>query len=227
MLVNDKFIKDFTPLVRSLLQNKGIDTEDMVQDVFEKAILYQDYYEDTFESTIQSWLGLLVTHVFDRHVRDGTIEVLSLDDSSEAMQVTEEDLLYSVNDHFYSSNKEEVDYFIDLLPPKQRDTVYLKLVLGYTYKEISKSLGVSESGAQTNFSAGVKNLRKLLISDDPDHEVLIEPKILGSYGDKPYAGDWAWRPNESPDRSPSKVKIFTPEEIKQYGQDNNVETIYD
>ena len=181
--------------------------------------MYQDYYEPD-KGTVSTWLGLLVTHVYDRYLRDKQpydVTSLSDDDSNEAYMVTKDDLLYDVNDHYYYSNKEEIDKYIDMLPKKQRKVVYLKLILGYSYLEIS-----TESTNRSNFEAGIKNLKKLLESDKPEELNLVESKILKPYGDKAYSGDWAWRPNESPDRCAGDVKIFSSEEVRKYCQENNL-----
>lgn len=227
--IDDKFIDDYTNHVYDLLylKDSNLGEEeffDLKQEVFYKALLYQDYYEEQ-KGAVSTWLGLLVTHVYDRHLRDKQpydVTSLSDDDSNEAYMVTKDDLLYDVNDHYYYSNKEEIDTYINMLPSKQRKVVYLKLVLGYTYQEISSEVGSTESTNRSNFEAGIKNLKKLLESDKPEEVHLVETKILKPYGDKAYSGDWAWRPNESPDRSPGDVKIYTPWEIQHYCQENNL-----
>ena len=88
--------------------------------------------------------------------------------------------------------------------------------------EKSNELNSKEGTSRVRFTRGIENLNKLIQSKAPEEEVLQESRILQPYGDRAYAGDWAWRPNENPDRSPGECKIFTPEEVKQYCQENNL-----
>lgn len=231
--IDDQFIINYKDHVNDLLylKDNNLSDEDMVelnQEVFYKALLYQDYYEED-KGSVSTWLGLLVTHVYDRYLRDldpSNVQYIE-DDSTEVFMVTKEDLLFSVNDHYYHSNKEEIDKYINMLPQKQRKVVYLKLILGYNFSEISSEIGSTESTNRSNFSAGIKNLKLLLESDKPEEVHLEESKLLKPYGDKTYSGDWAWRPNESPDRCAGPVKIFTPDEVRQYCRENNLNSIYD
>lgn len=226
--IDDKFILSYKDHVQDLLYLKDNSLqedvlEELNQEVFYKALLYQDYYEEE-KGSISTWLGLLVHHVHSRYIRDkDQFESSSIqDDVSEAYMLTSEDLLHDSNNHYYYTNRDEIDSFIALLPTKQRKVVYLKLIQGFTYSEISAEVGSTESTNRSNFEAGIKNLRKLLQSDTPEEEVLQEIKTLKPYGDKSYSGDWSWRPNESPDRSAGEVKVYTPEDIREYCQENNL-----
>jgi len=230
--IDDKFIVAYKDHVNDLLylKDSNLSSEDMDelnQEVFYKALLYRDYY-DKEKGSVSTWLGLLVTHVYDRYIREQQpydVSSLSGDDSTEAHMVTKDDLLQQQNDYYYYSNKEEIDKFIELLPQKQRKVVYLKLILGFSYAEISSEMGSTESTNRSNFEAGIKNLKRLLESDSPEELYLVETKILKPYGDKYYSGDWAWRPKESPDRSAGAVKVFSPEEVRQHCQEHNLNYI--
>jgi len=225
--IDDKFILSYKDHVQDLLYLKDNSLqedqiEELTQEVFYKALLYQDYYEEE-KGSVSTWLGLLVHHVHSRYIRDlDQADVSSIDDSSEALFLTEEDLLHDINNHYYFTNRDEIDSYIRLLPTKQRKVVYLKLVQGFTYTEISSEVGSTESTNRSNFEAGIKNLRKLLQSDKPEEEHLQEIKLLKPYGDRSYSGDWSWRPNESPDRCAGEVKVYTPEEVQKYCQENNI-----
>lgn len=201
------------------------DLEDLVQDTFEKVTLYQDYFLCDFKpksvlndkDCIRSWLSLLTLHVYDRFKR-GSLQITEI-----AKDYTKDDLLEDVNDYFYSSNKEEVDSFINLLPELQRNIVYLKLILGHTHPEIASKLRINVFKSQTVFSRGMKNLKKLINSDNPKEEVLEEVRILKPYGDKPFAGEWWWRYGESEFQKNGKCYVYTNEEVVTYCNDNNLE----
>ena len=135
--IDDTFILSWMDHVNDLLYLKDHkladnDMADLNQEVFYKALLYVLYY-DKDKGSVSTWLGMLVKHVYSRYLRDkDQLDVTSYDDdSTDAFNVTKDDLLHTENNHYYYSNKEEIDRFIEMLPPKQRDVVYLKLVLGF------------------------------------------------------------------------------------------------
>ena len=219
-MVTKEFIKDYTPYLTSILKKKDSkltkeDLQDLVQDVFEKVTLYQDYF-DSEKGTLKSWLGLMCVHVYDRHIR------CSLQIDEIASDYSKDDLLESHNDYYYNNNKEEVDELVNMLPNKQRDIVYLKLILGHSYNEIASKLSTTVTAATTMFSRGLTNLKTLINSDDPEHEIMYEAKILKPYGDKPYEGNWAWRYGESEAQKNGKCYTYTKDEVQEYCLANNL-----
>jgi len=228
MEIDKEFIKDNEALVQSLLLKKNSslseeDLKDLHQDTFEKCLLYKDYYDET-KGAVGTWLGLIVTHVYDRYIRstDALDSDVSDIDQEEYDDLSLVDLLTSSDNHYFMHNKEQVQYYIGMLPKAQQDKLYLHLILGYTHDEISEALDITPQSSRTLCSAAVKNLRQLVESDDPDKEVLKEPELLQSRSKVPYSGDWSWRPNETPDRSPGLTKIFTASEVQQYCKENNL-----
>lgn len=226
-MVTKEFIKQYRPLLASLYRGKDKsltkeDIQDLVQDTFEKITLYQDYYINDYGKNIPedkrmtSWLKLITVQIYDRY-RRGSLQIDEI-----VKDYTKDDLLDDTSNYFYSANKEEVDMFINMLPSNQRDIVYLRLVLGHSYDEISHKLYTSATAASTTFSRGLDNLKKLINSEDPEKEVLTESIPLRPYGDKPYAGEWWWRYGESEERRHSKIRPYTNEEVIAYCNANNV-----
>lgn len=226
--INSEFYINYKDYVTHSLQERGYNDPDLVQDVFEAAMLHVDYFNHDFKGSVTNWINLLCVHVIDRVKRSTDLmntdpyEIDYSDDSSEAFLVTESDLLISTNGYYYSKNKEEVDRYINMLPERQYNVVSLKLILGYTHDEISDKLNITKSASESSYSLGIKNLKQLLESDSPEEELLQDNKVLKPYGDKPYSGDWAWRPNESPDRSAGEVKHYSRNEVKAYCQEHNL-----
>ena len=228
-MVTKDFIKDNEGFLKGLYRSKGSqltteDIQDLVQDTFEKVTLYQDYFIHDFDKShkipegkrVQAWLKLVAVQVYDRHLR-GLVQITEI-----AKDYTEDDLLFSNNEYYYHQHKEEIDALIELLPNKQKETVYLKLILGHTYEEIANKVHSTVTAVSTLFSRGLANLKKLINSDNPEDEVMYEPKILKPHGDKPYAGDWAWRYGESEFQRNTRHYIYTNEEIIAYCNLNNL-----
>ena len=219
-MVTKEFIKEFTPHLTYVLKRKDShltkeDLQDLVQDVFEKVTLYQDYFDDS-KGSLKSWLSLMCVHVYDRYARG----LLQIDEI--AKDYTKDDLLESHNDYYYNNNKEEVDQLINMLPNKQRDVVYFKLILGHTYDEIATKVNISSTAASTTFSRGLANLKKLINSDNPEQEIMYEPKILKPHGDKPYSGDWAWRYGETKAQRNGTCYVLTNEELVAFCTSRNL-----
>lgn len=228
-MVNEEFIKDNKPFLVTQYKSKSNkltteDIEDLVQDTFEKVTLYQDYFINDFDVSkkipehkrLHAWLKLVCVQVYDRHHR-GSLQIDEI-----ANDYSKDDLLESHNDYYYNNNKEEVDKLINMLPNKQRDVVYFKLILGHTHDEVAFKVNTTVTAAQTVFKRGLANLKKLVNSDNPEEEVLYEPKLLKPHGDKPYAGDWAWRFGESEQQRNGECYTYTQDEVKAYCQANNV-----
>jgi len=219
-MVTKEFIKEHTLYLTNTLRKKDSkltkeDVQDLVQDVFEKVTLYQDYF-DASKGSLKSWLSLMCVHVYDRHRRG----LLQIDEITN--DYSKDDLLESSNDYYYNNNKEEVDQLINMLPNKQRDTVYFKLILGHTHEEVANRTGSTVTAAQTMFRRGLDNLKKLINSDNPEQEIMYEPKILKPHGDKPYAGDWSWRYGENKERVNGKWYTYTKKEIIAYCDKHNL-----
>lgn len=219
-MVTKEFIKEYTPYITFALKKKDStltkeDLQDLVQDVFEKVTLYQDYFDDS-KGSLKSWLSLMCVHVYDRYARG----LLQIDEI--AKDYSKDDLLESHNNYFYNSNKEEVDQLINMLPNKQRDVVYFKLILGHSYDEIALKVDMSSNAAGTTFSRGLANLKKLINSDNPEQEIMYEPKILKPHGDKPYSGEWNWRYGESEDRRNGTCYVLTNKELVTFCMSRNL-----
>lgn len=220
MMVTKEFIKEYTPYLTFIYKKKSSnltteDIQDLVQDTFEKVTLYKDYFDDT-KGTIRNWLSMMTVHVYDRFKRGSLVIDEIVND------YTQDDMLETMSNYFYTSNKEEVDLFINMLPNQQRDVVYFKLVLGHSHEEIAHKLRFSVTNASTLYNRGLSNLKKLINSDSPEDEVLIEPKILKPHGDRPYAGDWAWRYGETEEQRNGKCYTYTQREVQEYCLANNV-----
>lgn len=219
-MVTKEFIKEHEAYLIYIYKKKNTsltreDIQDLVQDTFEKVTLYQDYF-DSSKGTLRGWLSMMTVHVYDRFKRGALV----IDEI--AKDYTQDDMLESMSNYFYTSNKEEVDLYINMLPNQQRDVVYFKLVLGHTHDEIAYKLKFSVVNARTLYTRGLSNLKKLINSDDPKSEVLTEPKILRPHGDKPYAGDWAWRYGETESQRNGESYTYTNEEVIAYCNAHNV-----
>jgi len=228
-MVTKEFIKEHKPYLVSVFKNKDNkltteDIEDLIQDTFEKVTLYHDYYTNEFDvhkkipehKRLKSWLKLICVQVFDRHKRGALVREEIVKD------YTREEVRRETNNYLYTANKEEVDMFIGMLPKNQSNVVHMKLILGHSHEEIAKILYTSVVACTSTFKRGMDNLKKLINSDNPEKEVLHEAKLLKPHGDRPYAGDWAWRYGESEEQRNGKAYVYTNEELVTFCTSRNL-----
>lgn len=234
MLVDNNFYISYNKYVRDKLFKrrdvKKQDVEDLVQDVFEKCKLYEDYF-DPDKGSVKGWLAKMVIHVVDRSKRGSDImdnPFISLDTSyfdeddeevSLYETLTEDDSFYEKeSDYYYLDNRPEVTYYVDQLEERQRQVLEFKLILGYTHNEIADTLGISASTSAAVLKEAVKSLEKLVNSID-DVE-LLQHKFKGAHTESIKSNndsgvnvwnDWSWKPV-----APGPVKIYSESEIKQY-----------
>jgi len=231
--INEDFYLEHSELILYLLKKKNsslnIGTlQDLQQEVFSKAVQYQKMYNEE-RGSIRTWLGLLVTHVYDRYLRGSDVldlisqDIDYTDDNSEAMRVSQEEVLHDGITHWYLANKDEADYYLNMLPKLQKEKLYLFLVMGHSHVEIAKQLLITEASSRTLISIAVKNLKKLVQADEPEKQKL-QPFIFPRYSQKMYSGDWAWRPNEGPDRIAGPVYQYNEEEIQKFCRERNLQS---
>jgi len=186
-MINEKWLKQYTPEIRKQLSKTGVvsqcsnhlSLDDLTQEVIMVAIARQDKYDESRGSTA-TWLSLLVSTVV-RDARRKTSDAMShvdksLDDSkdwlgfdvendscSNGYDVTStEDALFSDRNGYYLDNRDLIDYHIARLPSKLGIIVKLRMVDGYSHREIADIMNISEENSMTMYHRGRQDLKSFV-----------------------------------------------------------------
>lgn len=230
-MIDNEFVQQYDNLVMYVIRKKwwwisDDDMDDIKQETYIQLMEMFDRY-NIEDRPINHWIYLAARRVMWERNQKGDVMKDSSDldfsnDYSEAMLLTGEDQLTETNSYYYCNNKEEIDGLLNLLPDEQRDILILRLIFGYSHREMGEHFGVSEQRSRTALKRAKKNFEKLVNSEEPEKEVLQKFNVLKPYGRKTYGGDWAWRPNETDDRSPGEVKHYTQAEIEAYCKERSL-----
>ncbi len=140
--------------VRSKVRNDH-DAEDIVHDVFEKALLRLDTLKNT--DALTPWLFQIAMNTIRDRGRHQSRAVLTYTDS-------EEDI--AANDSPNSTELRDlsacVDSMIDNLEEPYRSAVRRSEIQGSTHRAIAEELGISISGVKSRVQRGRVQLKKLL-----------------------------------------------------------------
>ncbi|MEQ8241605.1 MAG: sigma-70 family RNA polymerase sigma factor [Cyclobacteriaceae bacterium] len=69
-----------------------------------------------------------------------------------------------MEDEAASELREKMDRGLDLLPPRQREIIYLKFYRNIDYQEIADVLGISYQSVRNSVHVSIKALRQILLS---------------------------------------------------------------
>ena len=135
------------------------DACDVAQETFIRALRHLDRFKG--ESSIQTWLYRITVNTclsfrrrWRRHQRLSDV-VESDDELPSTIPMPDRQL----EDHEFV---ERLHAMLSKIPPKQRETFYLRYVEGLSYEEISSILGVSVSGLKANYFHAVRKIAALL-----------------------------------------------------------------
>jgi len=232
MIIDKEFIQCYNKYIQKTLKRhhaQDKDMPDLIQDVYEKLVLYQDYYEEKWDSNVKNYIFYICRHCVNRRYRGH--DVLDMTDSldihvtvdgenipMEETLTPEDSVTNEGSDLFYLQNTEEVLEMIEQLRYPQREVLRHKLIMGKSHKEIACILQISETNSKTLLHRGIEQLRKI-VSGEEEVE-LLQHKFKGMHQQSIRTNDetgvdvwndWSWKP-----QPPSNVKEFTPEEIQQY-----------
>jgi RNA polymerase sigma-70 factor (ECF subfamily) len=158
-----EFVRTYQRFVYSValrhVEGNHDDAADVAQETFIRALRALPRFKG--ESSIQTWLYRITVNTC-RSFRRRWKRFVSL---SEVVE-TDDDLA----SHLPTPDRQlEDDEFIERfhamlakLPPKQRETFYLRYVEGLSYEEISDILGTSVSGLKANYYHAVRRIAEML-----------------------------------------------------------------
>jgi len=184
-MIDNNFIKQYTHYVEQrlaamkVIQYYGSLTtiDDIVQEVFKKAIERQDKY-DPSKGTIATWLSLLTNDTVSeikRKTRDAMTHIQkSLDNPGDWLSdddiinghdiLAEEEALWADQKKFYLSHTGTVDAAINKLPSKLKFVVRSRMVDGLSHKEIAKVMNISQENSRIMHLRGLQELRDIVAS---------------------------------------------------------------
>lgn len=135
------------------------EAHDIVQRAFLRA--HQAIGRFRGQSSLQTWLYRITMNLCKNFLRDaerarrkmeGYAERQSLRQAEEAANTTKEDF-------------EALRGVIDRLPPRQRETLLLRVVEELSFMEIAEIMQCSEGTAKSNYHHAVKNLRAAVLAE--------------------------------------------------------------
>jgi RNA polymerase sigma factor (sigma-70 family) len=156
------FYDRYAARVQSFFVRRTRDAEaslDLTAETFARAWLWRTRFRDLAGGSAGPWLfaiarSVLVRSVEKRRLEDDARRRLGLLTPTDAITVTpEEDWL------------DELGGAIDGLPASQRDAVRLRVVAGFSYSEVARTLGCTPLAARVRVSRALSTLRAALEGD--------------------------------------------------------------
>jgi RNA polymerase sigma-70 factor (ECF subfamily) len=150
----DELARKHLPILRRVVRRYV--SENDAEDVSHRAMMRGLGKLDTFrgDSSFRSWIHRVAINVALNHVRDTKKEA--------ADELGEADLITNTLGTERLAAREARAKLLGLveeLPPKQRDSVKLRLFGELSFAEIGAELGISEDAAKVNFHHALKRLR--------------------------------------------------------------------
>lgn len=133
------------------------DAHDLAQDAFLKAYLsLSDFRGD---ASFKTWIYRITMNLSINHVRSAAVSRKSDVPAEELDPAKSGKILSSI---LSSEMGDRLREAIDMLPPRQRETLVLKVYHDLKYTEIAEVMGCSVGTAKANFFHAVGHLRKAL-----------------------------------------------------------------
>lgn len=137
------------------------EAQDMVQNGFIKVFNKLDVYN--FEGSLEGWIRRIMVNTAIDQIRKNKRDPFFVEDDARIQNI-EEDVPFSAEeDGFYSKIKAETAIkAISQLSPAYRMVFNLYVIEGFTHKEISEYLGISEGTSKSNLAKAKQKLRDQL-----------------------------------------------------------------
>ncbi len=135
------------------------DADDVAQETFIRA--FQALHRFKGDSSLQTWLYRITVNTCISFRRKWK-KFVRLEDVLESVEDLRSSLPTPDREVEDADFLERFHGMLNKLPPKQRETFYLRYVEGLSYEEISTMLGVSVSGLKANYYHAVRKLAEML-----------------------------------------------------------------
>lgn len=136
---------------------------DLVGETFARAVESRDRFDGRSIDDGRPWLFGIAKHLLVDYCRDGAIERRAMQRIEfERVRLTREDIVEIERFADLDEIRTAVSEALDLLTPAQREVVWLRVVEGLEYCEISTRLNLSEPTVRARVSRGLRQLRSKL-----------------------------------------------------------------
>jgi len=155
----DLYVKEFYIVCLRYMSTKH-DAEEVLQEGFIK--LYRDLYQfDEDKGSFAPWAKRIFVNTALEHIRKKKIFKVELN-GFHAVENFEDQI-------FDKLGVEEIINLIGLLPGGYRTVLNLYILEGYTHREISEKLDISENTSKSQLHKAKTKLRNLIVTHYPEH----------------------------------------------------------
>ncbi len=135
-----------------------LDADEIVQEVL--FVIYKNLKGFKFKSSLYTWIYKVTsTRSLNYLKRRKLKEILSLEDQSERLQETTDNILENLE---VKEKMEAVNKVLQKLPTKQREIFILRNYEDLSYKEISEITGKSVGALKSNYFHSIKKIIKMM-----------------------------------------------------------------
>lgn len=147
-----------------VVRNRDV-AEDIFQDTFVKVIMRLQHGDYAPTGKFSAWLTRIAHNIIMDYYRaqqnDTTVDV---DEENDMSKVEGEDLTDQPIENCFINEQvlAEVKHLMDMLPPSQREVVFMRFFQDLPFKEIAETTGVSINTALGRMRYAVMNLRRMV-----------------------------------------------------------------
>ena len=137
---------------------------DMFQETFIKIIVKLRHRKYAPTGKFTAWCMRIAHHVImDQYRQQKSERIVEPTEDNDLSNLTHDDLLDSnIETHFINDQvMKDIQKMIDLLPPSQREVVFMRFFQEMSFKEIAKTTEVSINTALGRMRYAILNMRKM------------------------------------------------------------------
>lgn len=134
--------------------NNREDAQDVLQDSF--VLIFKNLAQYTFEGNFKGWMRKITVNCALSFYRKQGTQIVAVEDSSKF-----ENSFIDIN-FLNEIDNQELLYFINLLSPGRKQVFNAYVIEGYSHKEISENLGISEGTSKSQLFDAKRELKKAL-----------------------------------------------------------------
>jgi RNA polymerase sigma-70 factor, ECF subfamily len=139
-----------------------LDADEIVQEVL--LVIYKNLKGFQFKSSLYTWIYKITSTRSLNYLKRRKIkELLSLEDQSEKLSKSSDDILENIE---IKEKLEMVNKVLQKLPAKQREIFILRNYENLSYKEISDITGKSIGALKSNYFHSIKKIIEMMKEDE-------------------------------------------------------------